>query len=102
MANVYLPQSPNHIDFTDALAYGRAIDVFPPGSQIYGDASRFVEIAEKTLAKSREEDYLVCVGDPAQIALCAAIMARNNGNLKLLKWDNRKKTYLTVDMKLST
>jgi len=44
---------------------------------------------------------LLLIGDPAIIAVCGAIAAKNNGGrFKVLKWDRNEKRYYDLEIDL--
>ena len=57
---------------------------------------------KQELKEFSDDDYLLLIGDPAIIAVCGAIAAKNNGGrFKVLKWDRNDKRYydLEIDLK---
>lgn len=91
MTKVFIPQQQAGFDYSSAEDYGDIVSVFPPGVQIYGDATQFVDIARNVLKNCNEDDYLAPMGDPIMMMICAKIMVDNNdGTINILKWDKRK------------
>ena len=49
-----------------------------------------------------DDDYLLLTGDPAAIALAAAVAARQNGGrFKMLKWDRQTAKYFPLSANLN-
>ena len=62
------------------------------------DATNF-----RMLANFSDDDYLLLTGDPAAIALAAAVAARHNsGRFKMLKWDRQEAKYFPLSANLNT
>jgi hypothetical protein len=98
---VYVVQDDGGKNFLPALKYG-SIETLISGRdhQLYNTAPLVKELRQK-LATFKESDYLLLIGDPAAIAICAAIASENTGGkLQLLKWDRQERTYypLLVDI----
>ena len=54
----------------------------------------------RSLESFDEHDLLLCVGDPTLIAACAAVIARRNPKITMLKWDKSMKHYIKVEVRL--
>jgi hypothetical protein len=53
------------------------------------------------LRNFRDDDYLLCMGDPAAIGLATAIASDyNHGRFKILKWDKQEHTYIPIEVDL--
>ena len=56
---------------------------------------------KQELKNFNDDDYLLLIGDPAIIAVAAAVAAKvNNGFFKVLKWDRDDKTYYDIEIDL--
>mgnify|MGYP000622126402 CR=1 FL=1 len=56
---------------------------------------------KQELKEFSDDDYLLLIGDPAIIAVCGAIAAKNNrGKFKVLKWDRNDKRYYDLEIDL--
>ena len=56
---------------------------------------------KQELKEFSDDDYLLLIGDPAIIAVCGAIAAKNNGGrFKVLKWDRNDKRYYDLEIDL--
>ncbi len=86
-------------DFSGAAVYGDLVWVLSATDR----PAELVKLTPKiktALEHFTENDFLVAVGDPSLIALCAGIVLRKNGQIKLLKWDRRFKTYSNMEIVL--
>ena len=54
----------------------------------------------RALESFDDNDCLLCVGDPTLIAACAAVIARRNPKITMLKWDKSMKHYIKVEVRL--
>lgn len=52
----------------------------------------------KELEEFKHGDYLLAVGDPSLIAVCAGIILRKFHSMKMLKWDRQLKTYIEMEI----
>jgi len=92
-AKVYLIQHPlragTPLDITDASRYGVIQKpILPSTYNAQADVSDAVRHLEAGLSDIDNESYILCIGDPALIAVASIIAARNTGGeLKLLKWN---------------
>lgn len=93
---VYVVQEVPGKNVLSAAKFGKLKVLLPPG-QIQVDAAPAVQRLGLQLADFNDADHLLCIGDPAAIAIAAAIAARNNeGRVKLLKWDRQEARYYSV------
>lgn len=111
MPKVYAPQVPSRYDAATKLwipslnmepakAHGELVVMLPPNANRLHIAPLVVALREQ-MKDFTAEDYLVAVGDPSLIACAACIAAKkNNGVLRLLKWDRQANTYLVVEAKV--
>lgn len=87
-------------DITPAAQYG-ALDILLPGGPVVLSTEHLVRTLKQKLADFTDDDYLLCMGDPAVIAVAASIAsAKNGGRYRLLIWDRRSSTYLPVEVDL--
>lgn len=100
---VYVVQKPHRdIDLTPALEYGR-VTYLMDATQLAGDARPAVQEMDFHLRHYTDQDYLLCIGDPAAIGLAAILAAdHNQGRVAFLKWDRLERTYYPVFVNLST
>ena len=84
-------------DYTPAADYGKLVLVF--------DAHRAPGLAQAVpklrtvFADFKPEDYLVMSGDTELVIAASVLALRTTPALKLLKWNNRNKTYDVVTLK---
>lgn len=108
MSTVWVPQEPTRLDqefnvrvpimdLTPASEYGDIEVLLPSGRSTMDLANIRRALKEKT-ASSTADDYLVAVGDPALIALCAIVLVNKNGKVKMLKWDKNNRRYHSVEI----
>lgn len=110
MKTVWVPQEPSRLDpktklwmptvsLQAAAAFGNIEILLPPGMSTLALVPIRQALKEK-LVNSGPEDFLVAVGDPAIIAMCAVILARKHGKLNMLKWDKNNSGYLKVEVEI--
>lgn len=103
MSKVFLPQLPSRFDTTlrtwiptinidGAGKFGQVHVVLPPDAGRLGQ-SAMVEAVEKRMAEFEAGDYIVGVGDPAAIALCAIFAAQHSDHIRMLRWDRISRSY---------
>lgn len=109
--NVFIPQEPTRrddvtgelisiMDFTKAAEYGETIVCLSPG-RVALSPQPSIQKLKDCMRNFCDDDYLIAVGDPSVIAMAAAVASDNNrGRFKLLKYDARSKSYLTVQIDL--
>ena len=85
---VYVTQENPRADIVSALKWGELIPLSSPTDQVHLNPARMVSQIKRKLQHFGDYDYLLAMGDPAIIGISFAIAAdRNNGRVKLLKWD---------------
>ena len=108
---VFIPQEPTKfdhdtgqrlrsIDLSPAAEYGELVFITPTGERMPLDTRGTVEYIAQAMEDFGPEDYLVPVGHPALIAICAVEAVRASGSrLKMLIWNNRDARYtpMTLD-----
>lgn len=88
-------------DFSPAAKYGTLKVVIPAGLTMLSPVP-LVRAAKSKLEDFTSNDFLLAVGDPSVIAICAAIAARKaEGHFTLLKWDRLAREYLPIEIDLS-
>lgn len=108
MARVFLPQlterfdrasermKPVH-DVSAAAQYGQLVEVLDPADDALLVARITPKIRE-ALKDFGERDYLLAVGDPTVIAICAGLILRRRKTLKMLKWDRKMGLYISLEL----
>lgn len=88
------------VDLTPAAAYGDPV-LLLKYSQSQLDMTGAVETLYDRLDDFNDEDFMVPIGDP--VLMCAAAMvaaSRNNGRVKLLKWDRLQHSYIPIQLEI--
>lgn len=98
---VYVTQE-SQLDYTSALKYGDIVFLSAPGDRLSGISASLgnEEIVRKInnrLEDFTENDYLLCTGAPAHMAIAGS--ALGNRLKKMLVWDNRTSTYFPLRIK---
>jgi hypothetical protein len=111
MSRVFLPQIVQRFDaaegkmrpafdFSAAAQFGQLIPILDAHDDPVFLA-RITSKIKKALEDFSEKDYLLAVGDPAVIAVCAGLILRRNGTrLNMLKWDRRLAIYIHQEINL--
>lgn len=98
MPNVFIPQSLDNIKINvlPARAFGDLKTCWD-GTQLIHNVFQCSRQIKRSMATAQPGDYLLCIGDPAVIALCAVILHnKTGGNYKILKWDKQERQYYSV------
>lgn len=86
------------MDFRNVLPYGEPVICLPGGNLALAPGPTIDSLRDK-LRNFTDDDYIVSVGDPSAIFMAAMIVGeRNNGRVKLLKWDKRSSCYIKVEI----
>ena len=97
MPTVYITQEVEGRNFLPARKYGDLVALTPSTAQIVLSAAPTLRKIKRALRKFTHDDYLLLSGDP--IIMGVAMLAAfdiTKGQLRLLKWDKREKTYYEV------
>lgn len=84
-------------DFSAAAQFGQLTPILEEAD----DAMFLARITPKIRAALEgftENDYLLAVGDPAVIAVCAGLILRRFKRLNMLKWDRKLKVYISLEI----
>lgn len=102
---VYAVQSDGKRDLSAAELFGDLLTVL--NTNIYPDYSdadlrRVSKQVQSVLCDFQpDSDFLLLIGDPANIALCCAYLAVSVGpDFRVLKWDNILKEYYPITINL--
>ncbi len=99
---VFVVQESVGKNLVPASKYGDIKVLLPPGQVAYSTAPTVRRLREK-LNHFNDKDYLLLMGDPAAIAIAGAVACeKNNGKMRLLKWDRQEKQYIPIDVDLFT
>lgn len=83
---VFLSNENPRLDYSATKPYGtKLVSVFPPG-RIHLSPSAAVLRARQVLSVMTHDDYLMLVGDPIAIAICAMIAGERLGRVKFLRF----------------
>lgn len=97
-SRVFIPQSVDHkkINILPASEFGDIVICWD-GNQLMHDTFSCIRKIKKSMRNATKNDYLLCIGDPAVIALSAVILSEiTGGNYRILKWDRQTKTYYSI------
>lgn len=108
LARVFLPQATERydassgrmvtvFDFSAAAQFGQLTEVLAPEDNPLFIARLTPKIRE-ALADFGEHDFLMAVGDPTVIAVCAGLILRRRQKMTMLKWDKRSRTYISLEV----
>ena len=85
-------------DFSEATRFGQLVPVLDSD-----DDPIFLEKLTSKITEALEgfgcDDFLVAVGDPTVIAVCAGVILRKQNSLKMLKWDRKIHSYIPLEVK---
>jgi len=100
MSKVYVVQESLGRNLLPARHFGEVKILLPPGQIMFSVAPTIKRLTME-LRSFSNDDYILCMGDPAAIGLACAVAARfNAGRFKLLKWDKQEKSYFEIDCNL--
>lgn len=85
-------------DFSAAAQFGQLTPILEAHDDSIFLARITLQIRKK-LEEFTDDDFLLAVGDPAVIAVCAGIILRRHKTLKLLRWDRKTKIYHNLEIK---
>ncbi|AWN08543.1 hypothetical protein XccvBFoX7_gp45c [Xanthomonas phage FoX7] len=84
-------------DYKPAMLHGQLTPILDDGdSALY--LSRHVHKIKKILSDFTHEDYLIAVGDPCLIAVCAGIIMRRQPTFTMLKWERTMRQYIKMEI----
>lgn len=90
---VYVVQTDNSKDLSDAKKYGRLQAVFGNPRKPY-DTNAMVRKARFVLSNWKPGDYLLMIGDPTLCAVCMTTICDITDNLNVLSWDRNTFQYI--------
>lgn len=97
---VYIVQTSPGKNTLPLLSWGDCQTIFPARYQVIFDQEHAVQQARIALKDIGPDDYIVALGDPAAIAIVAALVALKLGAVRMLKWDRQECIYYEVHMNL--
>ena len=110
MPRVFIPQIKSRFDAATRLwiptintrpaeRHGELVVMLPPNANQLHTAP-LVQVIKERMADVGPDDYIMAVGDPSLIGAASAIMVRNTGLLRMLKWDRMTSDYVAVEVKV--
>ncbi|QRE00408.1 hypothetical protein [Burkholderia phage BCSR52] len=108
MSKVYIPQLPfkfDHavsrrvpqFDITPAMQFGQLEMVLDETDDSRLLARLTPKIRER-LQQFTENDFMIAIGNPAVIAICASIVLRRQKRLKMLQWNAKLGMYYEMEL----
>jgi hypothetical protein len=99
ISKVYVVCEDTERDLSSACKYGELCYIYPERHQVSGDYPDDVDTALDNLYGYTANDYLLAVGDPVAIALCAIVAAQETGGrVNILRWDRQAQRYFVVKL----
>lgn len=93
---VWVPHEVYNINILSANKFGD-INIISNIQQIMFDVSLLKSKINSKMSKAKQGDFLLCIGDPLQIALCAIKLDKvTDGKFSILKWDKHTNQYYAV------
>jgi|TARA_R100001443_G_scaffold106112_1_gene115405 hypothetical protein len=90
---VFVVQTDNNKDLSDAKRYGDLLAVFGNPRKPY-DTKNMIEKARRVLEEWKEGDYLLMLGDPTLCGVCMAIASEYSDSIDILSWDRNTFSYI--------
>lgn len=87
-------------DFTPATRWGELVFICPPNADVTR-LDTVVPVVERVLEGYSTQDWLVLVGNPVLISVCAIVAHRTAGSLNALQWSTREKRYTPIKTRLT-
>tara|TARA_R100001086_G_scaffold247045_2_gene180397 strand:+ start:974 stop:1309 length:336 start_codon:yes stop_codon:yes gene_type:complete len=98
---VFVTQENPKVDTVSARSWGTLDPLTSPFDQIHLNPGRLVSQIKRKLRGYSDDDWLLCMGDPAIIGVAFAVAAdANRGRVNLLKWDKMEKIYYPVKIRV--
>lgn len=92
---VFIPSLPaRSVDLSAAREYGHVVTIVAGEVRMPED---LVAVAETPIGP---RDYIVAVGDVVLVAAAITHACRRNESARVLRWDRKRQTYDTVEVKL--
>lgn len=99
MSKVFVVQEVPGRNITNAFDFGEVEVLLSPGVHVVLSPGPLARVMRQKLVNYTDDDFIVPIGDPAGIAMAAAIASQvNNGKFKLLKWDRENERYYPVSI----
>jgi len=97
---VYVVQEPNaNKNILSATDFGELKMILPARENMMFSPAPTVSKIKAALKDYSDDDYILCIGDPAAIGIAIhyALMA-NRQRVNILKWDRREYRYYPVEV----
>lgn len=114
MSKVFVPQIPQRrdpisgsfvptVNIAPAAEFGELVLMMPSNAPFVLTAGAVEQLWEKLQDYNfANGDAMVALGDPVLIAITAALLGREFGEFRILKWDKNNKRYSAIVINLST
>lgn len=84
-------------DFSQAAPYGELVFLLDPNTNPFRPNEGVIATLTDHLHDFNSRDFLLLTGNPVLIGWATALAARaNNGSVRFLQWNGRRKCYLEV------
>lgn len=96
-STLFVVQDNPRLDFTPAREFAGwpPRTIFGPG-QITLSPQVALDHARNVLQAMLPDDYLLLTGDPVMIGICVTVAAQLHGKVRVLRWDRRTLSYLSI------
>ena len=102
MSKVFISQEVNAVDYAPATQFGDLVfvssvmDRLSPYTQSLNNEAILNKITNRLMDFDPENDYLICTGAPAHMAMCGSILGKRLR--RLLVWDSREGKYFVAKL----
>ena len=102
MPKVFVTQEVSAVDYSPAAVFGDLVFVTSYNDRFSAiptslNNANTIEKIKSMLSDFNSDDYLICTGAPATMAICGAVLGGKLHNL--LVWDNRSMSYFEIKLK---
>lgn len=92
MTTVWIVFNDKRKDFSKAEEFGELKDIYSSMGRTY-NGEALIDYARHVLAKAKDGDYLLIVGDPTLCGICTVVMAEVVDKVNLLRWNREDFKY---------
>jgi hypothetical protein len=85
-------------DLSPAAHFGELTPILDGEDNPLFIAKMTTKIKEALAAFNPATDYLVAIGDPSVLAICAGLILRRASKFSMLKWDKKTSTYIKLEI----
>lgn len=93
---VWIPQDSGRLDLSPALRYGTMVSFSRADCPITRVAEIVYLVNEWMETFNPDTDYLMLIGDPVLIAICANNVAQRFKSFSVLKWNRQTREYIPL------